>query len=125
MTLNWHMHSLAQFNDFYGRLGIYARDRVINMLKAAGELIRDYRARGQLAPPMRLCPVAGSFIGREKEVQEVTESLLDKGAAVIWGSPGEGKSSVARKAGEVLWLGDKAYGGCFEIDLLGAIQGPI
>ncbi len=46
-----------------------------------------------------LCRNTRNLIGREQQVSAVLESLRQHGAAVIWGSPGEGKTSVAAEAG--------------------------
>ena len=40
-----------------------------------------------------------NLVGREREVQAVSQSLRQHGVAVIWGSPGEGKTAVAAEAG--------------------------
>ena len=68
---------------------------------------------------MRLIRKARPLLGREQEVQKVVQSLLQHSAAVIWGGPGEGKSSVATEAACRLWEAGKCESGCFEVDLQG------
>ncbi len=38
------------------------------------------------------------FVGRTEEVSSVLESVRKHGAAVIWGGPGEGKTTIAKEA---------------------------
>jgi MoxR-like ATPase len=46
-----------------------------------------------------LCRTTRKLVGREQLVLAILGSLQDHGAAVIWGSPGEGKTAVAAEAG--------------------------
>ena len=46
-----------------------------------------------------LCRYTRNLVGREQQVVAVLGSLHQHGAAVIWGSPGEGKTAVAAEAG--------------------------
>ena len=50
------------------------------------------------------------------------DSLLKHYTAVIWGGPGEGKSSIAMEVGCCLWEADKSLGGCFKVDCLGTMR---
>ena len=69
-----------------------------------GELI------GELDPASRPASAGSTFsslslyrtqnlVGREQQVAAVLGSLHTHGAAVVWGSPGEGKTAVATEAG--------------------------
>ena len=49
-----------------------------------------------------LCRNTRKLVGREREVETVLGSLRSHGAAVIWGSPGEGKTAIAAEAGSCL-----------------------
>ena len=48
---------------------------------------------------LSLCRNTRHLVGREQQVTAVQKSLQQRGAAVIWGSPGEGKTAVAAEAG--------------------------
>lgn len=98
------------------------RAAVIERLKDAGLLPKYFVPRGELEMPMRLYRTADPLVGREEEVQAVMSSLLEHHAAVIWGGPGEGKSSIAMEAGCRLWDAEKCLGGCFAVDCHGALQ---
>jgi Mrp family chromosome partitioning ATPase len=61
-----------------------------------------------------------TVVGRDVEVQRVTEALTgDAGAAVLVGGPGEGKSTVAMEAGLELCKRGWFPGGAFVVDFLG------
>ena len=90
-------------------------------LEEAGGLKEPYRPHSQPEVPMQLWRLAAPLLCREKEVQQVLRSLLEHSAAVIWGGPGEGKSSIAMEAGCRLWESGKCLGGCFQVDLNGEL----
>ena len=48
---------------------------------------------------LSLCRTTRNLRGREQQVEAVLGSLHRHGAAVIWGSPGEGKTAIATEAG--------------------------
>ena len=58
------------------------------------------------------------LIGREGEVEAVLTSLRQHGAAVIWGGPGEGKTTVAKEAAARLRVQEPALS-AFELDMRG------
>ena len=91
-------------------------------LQVANLLPPKCEARDQLEIPMQLYRIPQALLGREAEVQQVLGSLLEHHAAVIWGGPGEGKSSIAMEAGCRLWDSGKCLGGCFTIDCLGVLH---
>ena len=95
---------------------------MVEHLKNANLLPAHYVARDQLEVPTRLHRVAQPLLGRDAEVQHVMDSLLKHHAAVIWGGPGEGKSSIAMEAGCRLWEADRSLGGCFAVDCQGAMR---
>ena len=86
-----------------------------------GLLPTQYVPRETLVVPMRVYRIAHPLFGREDEVQQVVDSLTRHRAAVVWGGPGEGKSSIAMEAACQLWEGGLASGGCFVIDCLGSL----
>ena len=90
-------------------------------LEEAEALKAPYRPHGQPEVPMQLCRLAMPLFCREDEVQLVVQSLLEHSAAVIWGGPGEGKSSVAMEAGCRLWESGTCLGGCFQGDMNGEL----
>ena len=109
-----------QFCGYIGRMAFSVRALVVQHLIEAKLLPAHYVPRDQLDIPMQLHRIAQPLLGREAEVQQVMGSLLEHHAAVIWGGPGEGKSSIAMEAGCRLWDAEKCLGGCFSIDCLGA-----
>ena len=48
---------------------------------------------------LSLCRSTRNLVGRTQQVEAVLGSLRRHGAAVIWGSPGEGKTALAAEAG--------------------------
>ena len=111
-----------QFNGYIGRMAFSVRAVVVQHLKEANLLPPGRVPQDQLEIPMQLHRIAQPLLGREAEVQQVMGSLLKHHAAVIWGPPGEGKSSIAMEAGCRLWDAEKCLGGCFAVDCLGALQ---
>ena len=113
--------SCAQFSGFGSRLAHEVRLAVMKRLEEAGVLKAPYQPHGQPEVPMQLWRLATPLLSREEEVQLVLRSLLEHSAAVIWGGPGEGKSSIAMEAGCRLWESGKCLGGCFQVDLNGEL----
>ena len=103
-----------------GKVVAVLRDKVIEGLSTAGRLPSFYVPRHQLKPPMRLERTAQPLLGREEEVQKVMHSLMEYKAAVIWGGPGEGKTSIGMEVGYRLWEAGRCEGGCFMVNLHGA-----
>ena len=116
------MYLELQFNGYMGRMVFFVRAVVLRHLKEAKLLPAYYVARDQLEIPMQLHRIAQPLLGREAEVQQVLDSLTKHHAAVIWGGPGEGKSSIAMEAGIRLWDAEKCLGGCFAIDCMGVLR---
>ena len=110
----------AQYCGFGGRIAVAVRNAVLDELKALELLPEHYLPRGMLEVPMQLWRITGALVGRESEVQQVINSLDRHRAAVIWGGPGEGKTSIAMEASCRLWDTSKCLGGCFLVDCLGA-----
>lgn len=111
-----------QFSGYIGRMAYSVRAVVIQHLKDIKLLPEGHAPRDQLEMPMQLHRIAQPLLGREGEVQQVMECLLEHHAAVIWGGPGEGKSSIAMEVGCRLWDAERCLGGCFVVDCLGALQ---
>ena len=63
---------------------------------------------------------ASTLHGREDEVKAVLESLVEHGAAVIWGGPGEGKTAVAMEAAEQLHENERELS-AFRLDMQGEL----
>ena len=101
------------------RMALAVRDAVIDELKKAGKLKPYFQPRSQLETPMQLSRIPHPLFGRKDDVQQIKASLEQYRAAVIWGGPGDGKSSVAMEAGCQLWSEQKCPGGCFVVDMLG------
>ena len=95
---------------------------VMQHLRQAKLLPAEYVASTQLQIPMQLRRIANPLLGREAEVQQVTNCISEHHAAIIWGGPGEGKSSVAMEAGCRLWEAGMCLGGCFSINCTGVLQ---
>lgn len=106
-------------------MAVAVRDAVMGELKAAGALPAYYRPKPQLLIPMQLSRNPHPLVGREREVQRVVQSLQLHRAAVVWGGPGEGKSSIATEAGCRLWAANECLGGCFSLDLAGMLMLPV
>ena len=73
--------------------------RIVGKLKDLDRVPRDYVRRYGRGPSVwTLSCTTDSLVGREAEVKVVLASLRQHGAAVIWGGPGEGKTTVAMEA---------------------------
>ena len=110
---------VPQFLNMGGRIAMAVRNAVLDELMASGKL-QHYVPRSMLQIPMQLWRKTGALVGRESEVQQIVDSLDTHRVAVIWGGPGEGKSSIAMEAACRLWDSRKCMGGCFEVDCMGA-----
>ena len=97
--------------------------RVLDELQGLGRVPRDF-VRGQGTRPIQwtLSRAAATLFGRDAEVAAVIASLRQHSAAVIWGGPGEGKSTIAREAAAQLREREKEVRdlSAFEIDMRGA-----
>jgi len=71
-------------------------DRVLQELKDLGRVDRAF-TRTTAPAAWTLTRMTEDLVGREADVTAVLDSLR-KGAAVIWGGPGEGKTTVAMEA---------------------------
>ena len=113
---------VVQFNGFEGRMVKATVDAVVDCLKKANKLPKGFNCSSELlSPPIHLHRMKGKLVGREAEVVEVLSKLRDpsKGAAIVRGGPGEGKSMVAMEAARRLWESDEILGGGFGVDLQG------
>lgn len=97
-----------------------ARNAAVKLLKAAGKLPRAFQPRSQFQVPMQVDRSAQPLIGRATAVRHAMRSLEERGTALIWGCPGEGKSAVAREVVCRLWDAGKCPGGCFAVVTYGA-----
>ena len=94
-------------------------ERVVKQLKDLGRVPRDYvRTQGRLPALWTLRRTTDSLVGRDDEVEAVLTSLRQHGAAVIWGGPGEGKTTVAMDAAARLHVDEPALS-AFKIDMRG------
>ena len=115
---------VAQYCGLGGRIAMAVRDTVLDDLEALGQLPQDcvpQLLRSMREVPMQVRRRVRLLLGRDSEVTQVVDSLEEHQAAVIWGGPGEGKSSIAMEAACRLWDRSKCLGGCFAIDCLGAL----
>ena len=99
-----------QFCGYIGRMAFSVRALVVQHLKEAKLLPAHFVPRDQLEISMQLHRIAQPLLGREAEVQQILDSLMEHHAAIIWGGPGEGKSSIAMEAGCRLWDAEKCLG---------------
>ena len=71
------------------------------------------------APVWTLGRTTNALVGRELQIRRVLASLRRRGAAVIWGGPGVGKTTVAMEAAARLCAEEPALT-AFAIDMRGA-----
>ena len=99
-------------------------DRVLKKLKELGRVRSDFvRSQGRRAAVWTLTRTRDALIGRGGEVEAVLTSLQLHGAAVIWGGPGEGKTSVAMEAAARLREHEPDLS-AFELDMRG-VRSPV
>ena len=102
-------------------MAMAVRDVVLDALKAQGQLPKYYVLRRMLEIPKQVWRCAHPLVGRDSELQHIMDSLDRHRAAVVWGGPGEGKSSLAMEAACQLWDQGRCLGGCFYVDCLGEL----
>ena len=94
-------------------------ERVLHKLKALGRVPRHVTLGHDRRPAAwTLGRMTKRIIGREAEIEAVLASLQQHGAAVIWGGPGEGKTSIAMEAAARLRVAEP-YLSAFELDMHG------
>ena len=91
-------------------------DRVLQRLQEMGRVDR-YFTRSTRPAVWTLTRTTTNLVGREADVTAVLDSLR-KGAAVIWGGPGEGKTTVAMEAAARLHKEEPNLNG-FVLDMQG------
>ena len=93
--------------------------RVERKLKALGRVPRNFvRHQGRRPALWTIDRMTNSLIGREGDVQLVLKSLRQHGAAVIWGGPGEGKTTIAMEAAARLRASEPDLS-AFQVDMRG------
>ena len=94
-------------------------ERVIRKLKDLGRVPHEYEwSQGRRPALWTLSRTTNSLVGREAEVEAVLASLRQQGAAVVWGGPGEGKTTIAMEAAARLRGLEPALS-AFEVDMRG------
>ena len=94
-------------------------DRVLYKLQELGRVSPAYLLSQSRRPvAWMVSTTTDTPVGREAEVQQVLESLKQHGAAVVWGGPGEGKTTIAMEAAKQL-RGQELELSAFELDMQG------
>ena len=94
-------------------------ERVLQTLKDLGRVPRDFaRSQGRRPAIWALSRTTEALIGRERDIEKVLTSLQQHGAAVIWGGPGEGKTTIAMEAAARLRVEQPSLQ-AFELDMRG------
>ena len=94
-------------------------ERVLQKLKDLGRVPRGFVRSPARRPAMwTLSQTTNSLVGREGEVEVVVASLRQHGSAVVWGGPGEGKTTIAMEAATRL-RGHEPDLSAFELDMRG------
>ena len=68
---------------------------------------------------MNLTRLASDVIGRDGVQKEIMQYLEQRKAVILWGGPGEGKSTLAMDAACSLYLAGGVPGGALGVDLAG------
>jgi hypothetical protein len=55
--------------------------------------------------------------GRQQDIQEAKDMVNKTNALLLWGGPGEGKTSLSRVLSGILYDAGSIPGGAFEVDL--------
>jgi Mrp family chromosome partitioning ATPase len=94
-------------------------ERVLTKLKDLSRVPRDVTLNHSRRPAAwTLGHTIKPIVGREAEIQAVLGSLQQHNAAVIWGGPGEGKTTIAMEAAARLRV-EEPYLSAFELDMRG------
>lgn len=94
---------------------------VLEQLIKRGRLPQGFQLSQHARGPMHLDRLITQMHGQERHwaVSEVKTSLVEHRAAVLWGGPGEGKSTVAIEAAWQLWQDGLCQGGVLKLDVAG------
>jgi hypothetical protein len=95
------------------------RDAIIERLREHKRLPAGYQRPGSTDSPMNLARLATDVIGREEVQQKIMQYLTDRKAVILWGGPGEGKSTLAVDAACTLYQAGSLPGGALGIDMTG------
>jgi ABC-type transport system involved in cytochrome bd biosynthesis fused ATPase/permease subunit len=113
-----------QYEGFHGQMASGILDAIIAALQKHSVLPPGYqRPSRRVDSPMNLTRLASVVIGREGEQQEIMRQLQKGKAVVLWGGPGEGKSTLAMDAACTLYKSGALPGGALSVDLTGAPTG--
>ena len=94
-------------------------ERVLQKLQNLGRIPPDFVWSQSRRPAVwTLSRTTNSLVGREVEVDLVLASLRQHDVAVIWGGPGEGKTTIAMEAAARLRM-EQPYLNAFALDMRG------
>jgi hypothetical protein len=114
----------VQSNGFAGVLASRVADEVVQRLVEMRVLPEGSTRNHQVDwTRVGLTETTRNMVGRDKEVKAVVSALNSKaGAAVLVGGPGEGKPTVAMRAGLEFCMRGGCSGGAHVVDFQGALE---
>ena len=75
-----------------------------------------------LVPPVFVWRQTRHLVGRDQEISDLKKAVLEARTAVVWGGPGEGKSTVAAEVALQLHESGQLPRGVFSLDALRECQ---
>ena len=112
------MQSLQK--DLRGELADDVADRCVKALINMGRLRRGYARRDTRQLPMLLERPTMGVVGRAAELAAIRKGLEQQRHVLVYGGPGEGKTTLVRSVGGSMFEEDAFPAGTFEVDLTGA-----
>ena len=94
-------------------------DAIIDRLGEHKQLPAGFKHPADFSSPMNLTRLAKSVVGREQLQQDMLGALSQGKAVIVWGGPGEGKSTLAVDTAYKMWEDGKVKGGALRVDLTG------
>ncbi len=95
----------------------------VERLKEKGELSPAFSLRASKQKEPLFLDRPGKLVGRAAQIEAVKEGLLGHQDVLLYGGPGEGKTTILRHVGRELYEQGEYPGGAFEVDLTGEYVG--
>jgi hypothetical protein len=100
------------------------RDAIIDRLGEHKQLPAGFKHPADFSCPINFTRLVDSVVGREQAQQDMLGALRKRKAVILWGGPGEGKSTLAVDTAYKMWEDGEVKGGALRVDLTGTHQLP-
>ncbi len=110
-------------NYFEGKQVTKFLEVCVERLKEKGELPHGFSLRASKQKEPLFWDRPGKLVGRTAQIEAVKERLQGHQDVLLYGGPGEGKTTILRHVGRELYEQGVYPGGAFEVDLTGEYVG--